>query len=82
MTLSFIAPARTYAARFLDRRVYTAHTQPTAIVGPVSGPLSSDALTAETRVQCAQVIDPHLTRVWPQRRTSSTQDPPTYMSHA
>jgi hypothetical protein len=35
MALFFLAQARTCAARLLDRRVHTAHTQSTAIVGPV-----------------------------------------------
>jgi hypothetical protein len=35
MSLFFLAHARTCAARLLDRRVHTAHTHPTAIVGPV-----------------------------------------------
>ena len=42
------------------------------------------ALTAATRVHRAQVITSHshFTRVWSQHATSSTHDPPTYMSHA
>jgi hypothetical protein len=39
------------------------------------------ALTAATRVQRAQVIDAHFTRVWSQHATLSTHNPPTYMSH-
>ena len=35
MALFLLAHARTCAARLLDRRAHTAHTQPTAIVGPV-----------------------------------------------
>jgi hypothetical protein len=35
MALFFLAHARTCAARLLDSRAHTAHTQPTAIVGPV-----------------------------------------------
>jgi hypothetical protein len=35
MALFFLAHARTCAARLLDRCAHTAHTQPTAIVGPV-----------------------------------------------
>jgi hypothetical protein len=39
--------------------------------------LPSGALTAATRVQRAQVIASHFTRVWSQHATSSTHDPPT-----
>jgi len=41
MALSLLANARTCAARLLDRRAHTAHSQPTAIVGPVSTALGS-----------------------------------------
>jgi hypothetical protein len=98
MALFLLAHARTCDARLLDSLAHTAHTQPTALVGPVQTALwrgqfaqvlpegslhrSYQSLTAATRVQPAEVIVAHFTRVWSQHATSSTHDPQTYMSHA
>jgi hypothetical protein len=41
MAIFLLAHARTYAARLLDLRAHTAHTQPTALVGPVQTALGS-----------------------------------------
>jgi hypothetical protein len=78
MALFPLANARTCAARLLDSRVHTHILRSRSDLCK----LPAEALTDATRVQRAQVIAAHFTRVWAQHATSSTHDPLTYMSQA